>query len=145
MAALSFLQQEQISLPRKINYVSLRYKWLTRVFFQRGDYYLSTNQLVSKQHIHHWICKCVRNYSSYNPRTLYGFTLSHETQTEKGWFSETNLNRMDKLPAAKFGQHCNEDVLSHNYSLNYLFIFQLIALNCHFYKQHIKTFVLFKF
>ena len=27
----------------------------------------------------------------------------------------------------------------------YLFIFQLIALNCHFYKQHIKTFVLFKF
>jgi hypothetical protein len=32
------------------------------------------------------------------------------------------------------------------YKNNYLFIFQLIALNCHFfYKQHIKTFVLFKF
>ena len=28
---------------------------------------------------------------------------------------------------------------------NYLFIFQQIAPNCHFYKQHIKTFVLFKF
>ena len=33
----------------------------------------------------------------------------------------------------------------HQLDAHYLFIFQLIALNCHFYKQHIKKFVLFKF
>ena len=38
-----------------------------------------------------------------------------------------------------------ETLLLNLLARNNVVMFQLIALNCHFYKQHIKTFVLFKF